>query len=78
MLNKIRRGLILVPRKAHGSNIAAVRLFLPHNQGPTVALDEDPLKDITAVRHVVFVLKVGIVYKNAARGAIPGFAGVQP
>ena len=38
----------------------------------------DPLKDITAVRRVVFVMKRGIVYKNVAREAIPVYAGVQP
>jgi hypothetical protein len=36
------------------------------------------LKDITAVRRVVFVMKGGTVYKNAARSAIPVYAGVQP
>ena len=40
-------------------------------QADIIALDGDPLKDITAVRRVVFVMKGGIVYKNAARGAIP-------
>ena len=40
-----------------------------------MALDGDPLKDITAVRRVVFVMKGGVVYKNAARGAIPLYAG---
>lgn len=29
-----------------------------------IALDGDPIKDITAVRRVVFVMKGGIVYKN--------------
>jgi imidazolonepropionase-like amidohydrolase len=43
-----------------------------------IALDGDPLKDITAVRRVVFVMKGGVVYKNAVRGAIPVYAGVQP
>lgn len=43
-----------------------------------IALDGDPLKDITAVRRVVFVMKDGVVYKNSARGAIPAYAGVQP
>jgi imidazolonepropionase-like amidohydrolase len=38
-------------------------------QADIIALDGDPLKDITAVRRVVFVMKGGIVYKNAARGA---------
>jgi imidazolonepropionase-like amidohydrolase len=30
-----------------------------------IALDGDPLKDITAVRRVVFVMKGGVVYKNS-------------
>ena len=32
-----------------------------------IALDGDPLKDITAVRRVVFVMKGGVVYKHAPR-----------
>ena len=47
-------------------------------QADIIALDGNPLKDITAVRRVVFVMKGGIVYKNAARGAIPAYAGVRP
>jgi imidazolonepropionase-like amidohydrolase len=39
----------------------------PGLQADIIALDGDPLKDITAVRRVVFVMKGGIVYKNAAR-----------
>lgn len=31
-----------------------------------IALDGDPLKDMTAVRRVVFVMKGGVVYKNVA------------
>jgi imidazolonepropionase-like amidohydrolase len=50
----------------------------PGLQADIIALDGDPLKDITAVRRVTFVMKGGIVYKNAARGAIPVYAGVQP
>jgi imidazolonepropionase-like amidohydrolase len=42
----------------------------PGLQADIIALDGDPLKDITAVRRVVFVMKGGIVYKNAARRAI--------
>jgi imidazolonepropionase-like amidohydrolase len=41
----------------------------PGYQADIIALDGDPLKDITAVRRVVFVMKGGIVYKHAARGA---------
>jgi imidazolonepropionase-like amidohydrolase len=40
----------------------------PGLQADIIALDGDPLKDITAVRRVVFVMKGGVVYRNAARG----------
>jgi imidazolonepropionase-like amidohydrolase len=50
----------------------------PGLEADIIALDGDPLKDITAVRRVVFVMKGGIVYKNVARGAIPAYAGVRP
>jgi len=50
----------------------------PGLQADIIAIDGDPLKDITAVRRVVFVMKGGIVYKNTARGAIPVYAGVEP
>jgi imidazolonepropionase-like amidohydrolase len=33
-------------------------------QADIIALDGDPLKDITAVRRVVFVMKAGTLYKN--------------
>ena len=41
----------------------------PGLEADIIALDGDPLKDITAVRRVVFVMKGGILYKNAARSA---------
>lgn len=50
----------------------------PGLEADIIALDGDPLKDITAVRRVVFVMKGGIVYKNSARGALPFYAGIQP
>lgn len=49
----------------------------PGLQADIIALDGDPLKDITAVRRVIFVMKGGIVYKNAARGAIPAYSGLR-
>jgi imidazolonepropionase-like amidohydrolase len=44
-----------------------IGLIAPGLQADIIALNGDPLKDITAVRRVVFVMKGGIVYKNAAR-----------
>ena len=36
-------------------------------QADIIALDGDPLTDITAVRRVVFVMKGGVVYKYEGR-----------
>jgi imidazolonepropionase-like amidohydrolase len=38
----------------------------PGLEADIIALDGDPLKDITAVRRVVFVMKGGVVYKHVA------------
>jgi imidazolonepropionase-like amidohydrolase len=38
----------------------------PSLQADIIALDGNPLKDITAVRRVVFVMKGGKVYRNEA------------
>ena len=42
--------------------------IIPGLEADIIAIDGDPLKDITAVRRVVFVMKGGVVYKNVARG----------
>jgi imidazolonepropionase-like amidohydrolase len=39
----------------------------PGLQADIIALEGNPLKDITAVRRVVFVMKGGVVYKNVSR-----------
>lgn len=47
----------------------------PGLQADIIALDGDPLKDISSVRRVVFVMKGGVVYKNiSGRSATAGFA----
>jgi len=51
----------------------------PGMQADIIALDGDPVTDITAVRRVVFVMKGGVVYKNSAPpSAIHVNAGIQP
>lgn len=50
-----------------GDRIGSIAVGL---QADIIALDGDPLTDITAVRRVVFVMKGGVVYKNAARGTM--------
>ena len=54
---------------AHSAGAAALGLgnligtIAPGFEADIIALDGDPLKDITAVRRVVFVMKGGVVYK---------------
>lgn len=46
---------------------AAIGAIAPGLEADIIAVDGDPLADITAVRRVVFVMKGGKVYKNVAR-----------
>jgi imidazolonepropionase-like amidohydrolase len=50
----------------------------PGLEADIIALDGDPLKDITAVRRVVFVMKGGVVFKNSAREVTSLDRGIQP
>ena len=43
----------------------------PGYEADIIALDGDPLRDITAVRRVVFVMKGGVVYENVRREGHP-------
>lgn len=49
----------------------------PGLQADIIALEGDPLTDITGVRQVVFVMKGGTVYKNSKHVAIPDSKGVR-
>jgi imidazolonepropionase-like amidohydrolase len=41
----------------------------PGLQADIIAMDGDPIKDATAIRRVVFVMKGGVVYRNLAHNA---------
>jgi len=57
----------------------------PGLEADIIALDGDPLKEITAVRRVVFVIKGGVVYKNQSsnrnlqvgKGGLPLIVGAS-
>ena len=76
LINRVVEGGI-APMDAlvSANSLAAEAMKMPEQIGTLapglkadiIALDGDPLKDITAVRRVVFVMKGGVVYKNEAR-----------
>ncbi len=55
-------------RAAESLNLQSeIGAIAPGMQADIIALDGDPLKDITAVRRVVFVMKGGKLYRNDSR-----------
>jgi len=53
---------------AQSLNLAdSIGAIVPGLQADLIAVDGNPLDDITAMRRVVFVMKGGTVYKNVAR-----------
>ena len=85
-IHRVRDGILPMTAIVSANSLAAEALgmgdqlgaIVPGLQADIIALDGDPLKDITAVRRVAFVMKGGIVYKNAARRSIAGYGGVRP
>ena len=47
----------------------SIGAIAPGMDADIVAMEGDPLRDVTAVRRVVFVMKGGKVYENLAPGA---------
>jgi imidazolonepropionase-like amidohydrolase len=45
---------------------AMIGTLAPGMEADLIAVDGDPLSDITALRRVVFVMKGGAVYRNVA------------
>jgi len=87
LINRVREGGI-APMDAlvSANSLAAesmnmtgqIGALAPGLEADIIALDGDPLKDITAVRRVVFVMKGGVVYRNESRPAPTSVTSVRP
>jgi imidazolonepropionase-like amidohydrolase len=49
--------------------VVLIGALVPGFDADIIALDGNPLDDITAVRRVVFVMKAGKIYKNEAEAS---------
>ena len=74
-INRVRDGVDPMAAMVSANSLGAEALGMsdqigsiaPGLQADIIALDGNPLEDITAVRRVVFVMKGGVVYKNLRR-----------
>lgn len=76
LINRVREsGIAPMDALVSANSLAAeainmadqIGALTPGLEADIIALDGDPLKDITAVRRVVFVMKGGVVYRNESR-----------
>jgi imidazolonepropionase-like amidohydrolase len=74
-INRVRDGVDPMAAMVSANSLGAEGLgmadqfgsIVPGLQADIIALDGNPLEDITAVRRVVFVMKGGVVHKNSRR-----------
>jgi imidazolonepropionase-like amidohydrolase len=76
LINRVREGGVARMEALVSANSLAaeamnmtdqIGALAPGLEADIIALDGDPLKDIAAVRRVVFVMKGGVVYRNEGR-----------
>jgi imidazolonepropionase-like amidohydrolase len=71
LIDRVRAMAAMVSANSLGAEALGmadrIGMIAPGFEADIIALDGDPLKDITSVRRVVFVMKGGIVYKNTVR-----------
>ena len=78
-VNRVRDGMDPMAAMVSANSLGAEALGMadqigsiaPGLQADIIALNGNPVQDITAVRRVAFVMKGGVVYKNDAPSAVP-------